>query len=140
MWKFIYDLIVSILGGVIAGIALTWILKPELRQLLNKDSLRRIFRKEVLVAVLVFCFLGGYIFLVKKGIIPPYEFKDYLTLYDEQGNEYLVDSLHPERGKIFYWSKDVISESWSNDVLSGRGNSGRMGFPRKPNNKKRYCV
>ena len=111
MTSFFYDLTVSVLGGVIAALILTWFAKPELKRLLSKESLRRILSKELLVAGLLIALLTGYTLLVKRGVLPPPELRDYITLYDEEGNEYLYDSFHPEHGKMLTGQKRLFPKT-----------------------------
>mgnify|MGYP001592978211 CR=1 FL=1 len=95
--KVFYDLGISIFGGVISGLIVTWIFKSELKTLLSKESLRRIISKEIILIGTLLIFFVGYLVLVKKGVIPPYEFRDEMIVYDLNGNEYVIDDLHPDR-------------------------------------------
>lgn len=93
----IIQLAVSIVGGVIAGLIVTWIIKHELH--LSKEALRRIFTKEVAIVIIIILGIAGYAILVKKGILPAPEFHDYMEVYRD-GKRYTLDACHPERPLI----------------------------------------
>lgn len=90
--KFFYDLMIGIMGGVISGLIVTWILKSELGLLLSKDSIKRIFTRELLVGLTLIIGLAAFVILVQKGIISPPRFDDSVIRYDLEGNEYVSDS------------------------------------------------
>lgn len=89
--KFLYDLLIGIISGIVSGLIVTWILKSELKLILPKEAIKRVFSKEILIGALLIFLLIGYFALVEKGILPKPEFDDPVIVYDLKGNEYVSD-------------------------------------------------
>ena len=96
----IVQLAISIVGGVIAGLIVSWIITAELKKHVSKETLRRIFSKEIIVAVFVTIVIIGYILCVAGGMLPMPEFHDYMVVYDKDGMAYERDACHPDNPEV----------------------------------------
>ncbi len=123
-WHIVEQLLISVLGGIISGLVVTWILKIELKKILPRDSLKRIFSKEIIIICLLVGALATYVVLVKKGLVPSPELHDYMVVYDENGNQFLLDGCHPQREKIPTGIKEPLEPAqWDLSVPESAGES-----------------
>ncbi|MDD5109348.1 MAG: hypothetical protein PHC29_07615 [Candidatus Omnitrophica bacterium] len=118
------QLLISIVGGIISGLIVTWLLKQELAKVISKDAIKRLLKKEIFIVILVIILMVVYVALVNKGILPKPEFKDYLIVYDEKGNEYLYDGKEKiPTGVVNPMTPDVIEvpgvKTSAKDIVGG---------------------
>lgn len=122
MLHFLGQLLISILGGIIAGIILTLLLRPELKQILSKEAVKKFFDKEVIVAIILVVVVGLYAAGVYLKLIPPPEFHDYMEVIDSEGYRCILDACHPEK---------ELQRMWKEPTWKAIGPDGKVHEPDK---------
>lgn len=87
---------ISFVAGVCSALFVLWVIRPEFKKYLDPQLYKSLMKKLDWTTLLFIIFITVMTILILTG---KYELRDDLIVYDEEGNEYIIDGFHPERGR-----------------------------------------